>query len=147
MKYIWINAEKLMDATIKSQKNNPHKDPLLASNHYHEHAHFLTLIRNQDDIDPLNHGYVTLDAYQQVAWERDIAISYLEDAGVSFGEKAEIQRVVHGHWIDTSFENVKVCSICGKSSSKVCINGYTTFDYTSCPYCMAILGGGNNNGQ
>lgn len=146
MKDVWINAEKLMEATIKSQRNNPHQDHLLASNHYHEHAHFLTLIRNQDHIDPLTHGYVTLDAYQQVAWERDIAMSYLEDAGVGFGEKAEIQRVAYGYWIDTSFENVKVCSVCGKLSSKVCINGEAAFDYTSCPYCMAILDGGNNNG-
>lgn len=141
MNDVWINSEKLRAAVIKSQRNNPHQDHLLASNHYHEHAHFLTLISNQDHVDPLKHGYVTIGAYQQVTWERDIAMSYLEEAGINFGENAEIKRVMHGHWIDTSFENVKVCSVCGKSSSKVNINREVAFDYASCPYCTAIMDG------
>ena len=124
MKDVWIHAEKLAEATIKSQKNNPHQDHLLASNHYHEHSHFLTLIRNQDHIDPLKHGYVTLGAYQQVVWERDIAISYLEDAGISFGEKAELQRVIHGKWEEFDYEYGGTpdvgyrCSECGRCETQ-----------------------------
>lgn len=87
------------------------------------------LVGDIDDtptIDPIKHGYVPTEVLKQIQWERDIAMSYLEEAGIGFGEKAEIKRVVHGHWIEDTvgcanpfdpykedYMDVIICSECG----------------------------------
>lgn len=59
-----------------------------------------SIVDEQPTIDPLRHGYVLSSVHEQVQWERDIAIDQLHSYGVEFGEKAEIQRVRHGKWIN-----------------------------------------------
>lgn len=36
--------------------------------------------------------------YDQIKWERDVAIDQLKSYGVSLGEKADVKKVVHGEW-------------------------------------------------
>lgn len=37
--------------------------------------------------------------YEQIKWERDVAISQLDSYGIDLGEKADVAKVVHGRWI------------------------------------------------
>lgn len=78
-------------------------------------------------IDPLRHGYVLSSVHEQVQWERDIAIDQLHSYGVEFGEKADVQRVRHGKWVD----GMK-CSECGQVDT-------TKPNY--CPNCGAKMDG------
>jgi hypothetical protein len=41
---------------------------------------------------------VPRDVYDQVRFEKDVAISQLESYGIDLGEKADVTKVVHGHW-------------------------------------------------
>ena len=36
--------------------------------------------------------------YDQVAWERDLAMMQLEEHGIPFGCKADVHAVIHGKW-------------------------------------------------
>ena len=47
-------------------------------------------------------------------------MSYLEEAGVAFGEKAELQRVKHGKWflLDECSNHGVYCSVCHKKVYK-----------------------------
>lgn len=49
--------------------------------------------------------------YEQVRWERDVAIEQLESYGVSLGEKAEVVKVVHGRWEKHGKHDWR-CSVC-----------------------------------
>lgn len=70
---------------------------------------------------------VTKGAYDQVAWERDIAIQQLrEDYGVGLGEKkaADVVEVVHGRWIEKRERDTfrgcifhYQCSQCGRTEN------------------------------
>lgn len=122
MKDIWINANKLAKDVIKSQENNPHKDNKIKLNHHQEHMHFLKMILNQDRTDPVEHGYVSSELYEQIKWERDVALDQLESYGIGLGEKAEMERVVYGDWItkyhrDGFPDPYGECSICGFAQS------------------------------
>ena len=90
------------------------------------------IIMDEPTVDAVSRGVL-----DQVRWERDVAIEQLESYGVSFGEKADVTKVVHGHWISlTDCANAGVyCSVCGKKVWKE--------DYAWCnkknrlrsPYC------------
>ena len=61
---------------------------------------------------------VSREVFEQVQWERDIAITQLAEYGVGFGEKKkDLVEVKHGHWIiptkigNRSF-NIPHCSVC-----------------------------------
>lgn len=41
---------------------------------------------------------VSKDLYEQIKWERDVALAQLEEYGVSLGEKADVVEVRHGRW-------------------------------------------------
>ncbi len=59
---------------------------------------------------------VSLGVFEQVMWERDVAIEQLKDLGYGFGEKPKV-----GHWIydrtrDCDGECKYECSECGMGS-------------------------------
>jgi predicted RNA-binding Zn-ribbon protein involved in translation (DUF1610 family) len=91
-----------------------------------------SIVEAQPVIDFLKGGYVSLGAYRQVAWERDIAIDQLNSYGVQFGEKAELQRVKHGKWVaqDAGYTRF-MCSACGSKNYW----GYEKY----CPNCGAKM--------
>ena len=83
-------------------------------------------------------------AYDQCAWERDLAIEQLRnDYGVGLGEKksADVVEVVHGRWVEvhrTPFgSSAYRCSVC---------EGYMPFynGYNYCPNCGAKMDGGSD---
>lgn len=42
---------------------------------------------------------VSKSVYDQVCWERDVAIAQLEELGIGFGQvKPDIEVIKHGHW-------------------------------------------------
>lgn len=90
------------------------------------------LVEEQEDTT------VPIAAYRQVQWERDVAIDQLHSYGVKFGEKAELQKVRHGHWImnkdyvDGKIAFVHYCSECDKSAY---------WQYKFCPECGAKMDG------
>ena len=89
-------------------------------------------------IDPVKDGYVSFGAYEQVRWERDVAIDQLNSYGVRLGEKAELQRVKHGKWGEMYFHEgeqgyVRDCSVCQMPQ------GIGLPDY--CPNCGARIDG------
>ena len=90
------------------------------------------LVKEQEDIT------VPITTHRQVQWERDVAIDQLHSYGIEIGEKAELQKVRHGHWImskgyvDGKIAFVYSCSECDKSSYE---------RYKFCPYCGAKIDG------
>ena len=42
--------------------------------------------------------FVERSAYEQVKWERDVAMEQLKEAGIPFGGKADVVAVRHGKW-------------------------------------------------
>ena len=102
-------------------------------------ADLMEFLKMQPIIDPVKHGYVPKEVLDQIRWERDIAMSYLEEAGIGFGEKAELQRVKHGKWIllgqrvyGTGRCPTHYCSECGQ-------HGWD--DYKLCHGCGAKMDG------
>ena len=95
------------------------------------------LVEEQEDIT------VPLTVHRQVQWERDIAIDQLHSYGVHFGEKAELQKVRHGHWImskgyvDGKIAFVYSCSECDKSFYE---------KYKFCHYCGVKMDGSVERG-
>ena len=83
---------------------------------------------------------IPIAAHRQVQWERDVAIDQLHSYGVEFGERAELQKVRHGHWImnlDNAYVGDKIaltysCSECGKITSDI---------EKFCPECGAKMDG------
>ncbi len=79
-------------------------------------------------------------AYEQVAWERDIAIKQLEECGIPFGGKADVAPVVHGRWVSDEGDVLFHCSVCETQIS-------TSWDYDCdemwnfCPHCGADMRG------
>lgn len=100
-----------------------------------DYESFARFIDNQPTIDPVKDVYVSFGAYEQVRWERDVAIDQLNSYGVQLGEKAELQRVKHGKW---RFSRVTVghkiweCSVCEKTE-------ITRTNY--CPNCGTQMDG------
>lgn len=108
------------------------------------------LIENSPTVDAVSRG-----VHDQVRWERDVAFEQLESYGVSFGEKAEVAKVVHGRWEDEyggKYANPRYrCSVCkGKALYKmeqdVLLSWHEVQALTPiCPYCMAKLDGGKDD--
>lgn len=42
---------------------------------------------------------VSKGLYEQIKWERDVALAQLEEYGMSLGEKADVVKVRHGRWV------------------------------------------------
>lgn len=87
-------------------------------------------------------GYVSRAAFEQIRWEKDVAMQQLEELGVPFGAKVELyaKPIVHAHWRKIeptkNFEAGARCSHC-----EVCA-GYwdeviEEFDF--CPFCGAKM--------
>lgn len=87
---------------------------------------------------------VSMETYQQVRWERDLAIKQLQSYGVGFAEDKELAEVKHGEWIEwyppkeyimTSEEKLYCCSNCDAKYEDV-------EGYKYCPFCGAKMDGG-----
>ena len=78
---------------------------------------------------------VSREVFEQVMWERDVALKQLEDLGVGFGEK------VHGRWVDKATGRYgqwqSWCSVCGKHSGIGGIESNRHKPY--CPNCGAKM--------
>lgn len=77
--------------------------------------------------------------YEQIKWERDVALAQLEEYGVSLGEKAAVVKVRHGQWIRKEDDSCYwyECSECGEKLAKTQWGN----DYFSayCPNCGAKM--------
>lgn len=93
-------------------------------------------MRNYPTIDPLKNGYVLSGVLDQVRWERDVAIEQLNSYGVQLGEKAELEIVKHGKWVEK--HGTWYCSECDKTGYKGYIPAKPS-DY--CPNCGARMNG------
>lgn len=71
---------------------------------------------------------VSRAAYEQIKWERDIAIQQLKDLGYDLGEKP---RENTGEWISTKDHPELFCSKCGRDADEA--------DTPYCPYCGAKM--------
>lgn len=80
-------------------------------------------------------------AYDQVVWERDMAVLQLRaDYGVGLGEKkADVAPVRHGRWISTGAISCK-CSECRHLELKT-----RTLEYAYCPACGTLMDGKEAN--
>ena len=63
-------------------------------------------IQDMDSVDVISKG-----VYDQVRWERDVAIGQLESYGIGLGEQADAAKVVHGRWIHKGAWHIE-CSEC-----------------------------------
>lgn len=54
---------------------------------------YKSLVENAPAVDAVSRGI-----YDQVRWERDVAIGQLSSYGISLGEKADVTKVVHAYW-------------------------------------------------
>ena len=75
---------------------------------------------------------VSKGLYEQIKWERDVALTQLEEYGVSLGEKADVMKVRHGRWIEQeeyTFGVLYDCSIC---DNRILDNGHS---WNYCPNC------------
>ena len=93
-------------------------------------------MRNYPTIDPLKNGYVLSGVLDQVRWERDVAIEQLNSYGIQLGEKAELEIVKHGKWVEK--HGTWYCSECDKTGYKGYIPAKPS-DY--CPNCGARMDG------
>ena len=79
---------------------------------------------------------VSKGLYEQIKWERDVALTQLEEYGVSLGEKADVMKVRHGRWIEQekyTFGVMYDCSIC---DNRILDNGHS---WNYCPNCGAKM--------
>lgn len=90
---------------------------------------------------------VPRSVYEQVCWERDIAINQLEEIGISFGEKTDgVKRVIHGYWIFPTVIggrawNIPHCSVC---DGVPCGTDENTKYCANCGAKMDLKDGDNN---
>ena len=76
---------------------------------------------------------VSKGVYEQVQWERDMAMQQLEEHGIPFGAKADVVEVRHGEWKKRG--NEKKCSVCDF------IYYSNNDEWTYCPNCGARMDG------
>ena len=96
----------------------------------------LHLLEEAPTIDPVKQGYVPIEVVKQIQWERDIAIEQLNSYGIQLGEKAELEIVKHGKWVEK--HGTWYCSECDKTGYKGYIPAKPS-DY--CPNCGARMDG------
>ena len=70
---------------------------------------------------------VSKGLYEQIKWERDVALAQLEEYGVSLGEKADVAEVVHAKWDDNGR-----CTNCGGHAPYYSMAS----TYYASPYCF-----------
>lgn len=104
------------------------------------------ILKIQEENRLLRTTTVSQGLYDQVAWERDVAIDQLKSYGVQFGEKAELQRVNHGKWVykpTSEYDGYIVCSNCDVYIPSRKIFQTDEYLHTSkyCPHCGARMDG------
>ena len=79
-------------------------------------------------------------AYEQIMWERDVAIQQLKDLGYGLGEKPKENK---GEWLNTEEEGKCKCNKCGEicGFKKDKTYGYYVAE-DICPNCGADMRGG-----
>lgn len=88
-------------------------------------------LENQQTIETIPKGL-----YDQIKWERDVAIDQLKSYGIELGEKADVARVQHGEWLlkRIGHGHYWECSVCHKNTGI-----YVTKDTNYCPNCGAKM--------
>ena len=69
----------------------------------------VAIVKGQDKIET-----VARETYEQIKWERDIALGQLRSYGVELGEDAEVHVVNHGRWLINCDGGYPYCSECRK---------------------------------
>lgn len=95
---------------------------------------------------------VSKGLYEQIKWERDVALAQLEEYGVSLGEKADVAEVRHGRWefgkdLPDSFGSINknkyhlYCSECRNQAFNKTTDNDCDFDMDTpfCPWCGAKM--------
>ena len=95
---------------------------------------------------------VSKGLYEQIKWERDVALAQLEEYGVSLGEKADVATVQHGRWefgkdLLDSFGSINknkyhlYCSECRNQAFNKTVDNDYDFDMDTpfCPWCGAKM--------
>lgn len=81
----------------------------------------------------LRQNTVSKCLYDQIKWERDVAVNQLHSYGIEFGEKVDVKKVEHGKWnVEKGFYGLEGyrCSECGKEVD-------VWKEYVYCPHCGA----------
>ena len=96
----------------------------------------LRRVENKTAADVVSKG-----VYEQVQWERDMAMQQLEEHGIPFCGKADVVEVRHGEW--EKVYNHRECNRCGyKAPYKKIKAGYHLQDLSKfCPNCGARMDG------
>lgn len=85
---------------------------------------------------------VSKGLYEQIKWERAVALAQLEEYGVSLGQKADVVKVRHGRWICINKRYGEYeCSVCHGMDSN-CSDYYGIHAVTEqefCPNCVAKM--------
>ena len=95
---------------------------------------------------------VSKGLYEQIKWERDVALAQLEEYGVSLGEKADVVKVRHEQWrfgkdLPNSFGSINknkyhlYCSECRNQAFNKSTDNDCDFDMDTpfCPWCGAKM--------
>lgn len=99
----------------------------------HNHLYGNSVVDVSDIENAPSLDVVLKGTYEQVRWERDVAISQLESYGVSLGEKANVKKIrTGGRWIANN-----ICSFCKKGIQGWAIQN----EYLYCPHCNAMMDG------
>ena len=80
--------------------------------------------------------------YEQIKWERDVALAQLEEYGVSLGEKADVAEVQQGLWIQPHWKNSNYCCNCSECGGEAMHREYQWDKngiYPICPNCGAKM--------
>lgn len=117
-----------MGSYIDRQKLEAHFDPCISGKTAYTADEVLYTIQVFPAAD-----VVSKDVYDQIKWERDIAIETLREHGLELGERADVQSVVHAHWRRLSDTWCK-CSHCGHEMLRSEPRVY-------CPVCGAKMDG------
>lgn len=82
--------------------------------------------------------YVPRGVFEQVRWEKDIAMQQLEELGVSFGAKPELyaKPIIHAHWEEQN-DATHFCSRCGNDATYT-YEGKELVGFL-CPFCGAQM--------
>lgn len=101
-----------------------------------------------DDVVELPiYAVVPISVYEQVRWERDLAIKQLQSYGVGFAEKKELVEVKHGYWIE-EFAKSTIDRLTGEDSTIVYrCSRCGRYESQKEPYCHcgAKMDGGKAN--
>ena len=79
---------------------------------------------------------VSVEAYKQILWERNLAMKQLEEHGIPFGGEADVVEVRHGEWEKFPF-GMRICSECRYLQGKK--KRFEKRNY--CPNCGAKMDG------